>query len=236
LLDMGFMPQIKKVIQELPKVRQTLMFSATIDQQIERVAAMFQTNPVIVRTNSKQVEPNAIDQQLYHVSEPGKDALLLKLIREQNMSTVLVFTRTKRRATRLTSLLRGSNVLAEEIHGNVSQSQREKTMQRYRDGAFPVLVATDVAARGLDIPAISHVINYDLPDSPSDYIHRIGRTGRAGRSGIALSFASEMQRHLIRSIEKITGTTLDHDAPPARSIPGSTRRFRPRSSRRSRAN
>ncbi len=232
LLDMGFMPQIKKIIQEIPKLRQTLMFSATISQQVERAAAMFLTNPVMVRTNGKQVEPSEINQQLFHVNELDKDALLLKLIHEQKMSTVLVFTRTKRRATRVTSFLRTKSVLAEEIHGNVSQYQREKTMQRYRDGAFPVLVATDVAARGLDIPAISHVINYDLPDSPADYVHRIGRTGRAGRSGIALSFASEMQRHLIRDIERTTGTILDPNAPAPRLLASgrssTARRFRPR--------
>ncbi len=124
--------------------------------------------------------------------------------------------------------------MAEEIHGNISQNQRERTLKRYRDGAFPVLVATDVAARGLDIPAISHVINYDLPDSPQDYVHRIGRTGRAGRSGVALSFIDEGQRYLIRDIEKIIGRVLDPNAPPARPGNSQVRRFRPRSRSRRR--
>ncbi len=234
LVDMGFMPQVRKIVQGLPTDRQTLMFSATIDSRIERISAEFLRNPVMVRSSAKQIEPSTIDQQIFHVKESGKDALLLELVQKQNMSSVLVFTRTKRRATWVKGKLRAANVLAEEIHGNISQNQRERTLQRYRDGAFPVLVATDVAARGLDIPAISHVINYDLPDSAHDYVHRIGRTGRAGRSGVALSFIDEGQRYLIRDIEKIIGRVLDPNAPPSRPGNAQTRRFRPRSRSRRR--
>ncbi len=185
LLDMGFMPQIRKIIAKIPKQRQTLMFSATIDQRIERLGSEYLNNPIKIRANTQQIEPSAIEQRIHHVNEFGKDALLVKLLKEQEMSSVLVFTRTRRRATWVKGRLRDANVLAEEIHGDISQNQRERTLKRYRAGAFPVLVATDVAARGLDIPSISHVINYDLPDSPQDYVHRIGRTGRAGRSGVA---------------------------------------------------
>ncbi len=234
LVDMGFMPQVRKIVHGLPTDRQTLMFSATIDSRIERIGGEFLRNAVIVRSSSKQIEPSTIDQQIFHVKESGKDALLLELVQKQNMSSVLVFTRTKRRATWVKSKLRAANVLAEEIHGNISQNQRERTLKRYRDGAFPVLVATDVAARGLDIPAISHVINYDLPDSPQDYVHRIGRTGRAGRSGVALSFIDEGQRYLIRDIEKIIGRVLDPNAPAARPGNSQVRRFRPRSRSRRR--
>lgn len=237
LLDMGFMPQVRKLVHKLPKDRQTLMFSATIDERIVRIGAEFLRNPITIRMSAKQIEPSTIDQQVYHVKEFGKDALLLELIQKQNMSSVLVFTRTRRRATWVKSRLRAANVLAEEIHGDITQYQREKTLARYRAGAFPVLVATDVAARGLDIPAISHVINYDLPDSPHDYVHRIGRTGRAGRSGMALSFIGEGQRSLVRDIERVIGRVLDPNAPKPSSNASATptaqvRRFRPRSKRR----
>ncbi len=233
LLDMGFMPQIRRIVAKLPKARQTLMFSATIDRRIERLAAEYLIDPVTVRINGQQVEPKAIAQQIYHVTEFGKDALLLKLINELKMNSVLVFTRTKRKASWVRSRLRDSNVQAEEIHGDISQHQRERTLAKYKKGLFTVLVATDVAARGLDIPSISHVINYDLPDSPEAYVHRIGRTGRAGRSGVALSFVSEEQRYLIRDIEKTVGCVLDpngrdhreHKVVPSRRFRSSRRRI-----------
>ena len=229
LMDMGFMPQVKKILKRLPKERQTLMFSATIDERIERIAAEFLDNPVAVRANGKQVEPSEINQHMHHVDEFGKDALLLQLIREQNMSSVLVFTNTKRKATWVKDRLRDSNVIAEDIHGDLTQSQREKTLRAYRAGAFPVLVATDVAARGLDVPTISHVINYDLPESAASYIHRIGRTGRAGRTGVAISFVAEDQQYLVRDIEKAIGRVLDPNASRPRATTKSSRRFRPRS-------
>jgi ATP-dependent RNA helicase RhlE len=212
LLDMGFMPQVRKIIRKLSTERQTLMFSATIDNRVKFIASEFQVNPITVKVNTAQIEPTEIEQRMYHVNEFSKDALLAQLIQESKMDSVIVFTRTRRKASWVKSRLREANVKAEEIHGEISQSQREKTLSMYRSGAFSVLVATDVAARGLDIPSISHVINYDLPDSPEDYVHRIGRTGRAGRSGVALSFVSEEQRHLIRDIEKITGRVLDPNA------------------------
>jgi ATP-dependent RNA helicase RhlE len=231
LLDMGFMPQVRKIIRKLTTERQTLMFSATIDERVKHLASEFQQNPITVKANTKHVEPSEIEQKMFHVNEFSKDALLAQLVQEANVESVIVFTRTRRRATWVKSRLREANVMAEEIHGEISQAQRERTLAQYRDGAFSVLVATDVAARGLDIPSISHVINYDLPDSPEDYVHRIGRTGRAGRAGIALSFVSEEQRHLIRDIEKITGRVLDPNGPAKktavmkRSMPQRRRRF-----------
>ncbi|HEY9684848.1 MAG TPA: DEAD/DEAH box helicase [Oculatellaceae cyanobacterium] len=209
LLDMGFMPQVRKIIRKLSPERQTLMFSATIDDRVKYIASEFQMTPVTIQVNTARIEPTEIEQRMYHVNEFNKDALLAQLIQESKMDSVIVFTRTRRKANWVKSRLREVNVMAEEIHGEISQAQREKTLSMYRNGAFSVLVATDVAARGLDIPSISHVINYDLPDSPEDYVHRIGRTGRAGRSGVALSFVSDEQRHLIRDIEKITGRVLD---------------------------
>jgi ATP-dependent RNA helicase RhlE len=209
LLDMGFMPQVRRVVSQIPKKRQTLMLSATIDRRIEQIAVDLQHHPVRVQSASKQVEPTAIEQKFFHVNEFSKDALLLQLIQESDMESVLVFTKTRRKAAWVRERLIDASIKAEEIHGDISQSQREKTLARYRAGAFPVLVATDVAARGLDIPSITHVINYDLPESPEDYVHRIGRTGRAGKSGIAFSFVGENQRYLVRDIEKVIGRQLD---------------------------
>jgi ATP-dependent RNA helicase RhlE len=230
LLDMGFMPQVRRVVARLSKERQTAMFSATIDRQVEQLAWEFLIDPVTVQVNKQQIEPAAIDQRIFHVHEFGKDALLARLLGDLNMSSVLVFTSTKRKATWVKSRLRDLNVPAEEIHGDIAQHQREKTLSKYRDGVFQVLVATDVAARGLDIPHISHVVNYDLPESPEDYVHRIGRTGRAGRSGMALSFVSDEQRHLVRDIEKLIGRPLgpgvEGDKTPAPRRFGSMRRLR----------
>jgi ATP-dependent RNA helicase RhlE len=238
MLDMGFLPQVRRIVTEMGKRRQTLMFSATISKTVERIAAEFLTNPVTVQVNTSQVEPSQIEQRIYHIDEAGKDALLVQLIQDEpEMHSVLVFAKTRRKAAKIRKRLCASNVAAEEIHGDISQSQREKTLARYREGRFAVLVATDIAARGLDIPAISHVVNYDLPMTAADYVHRIGRTGRAGRSGVALSFVCADQRHLMRDIEKVTGRPLDPNAPQQNDSSDQNRSSKPRSgaSRRFRA-
>ncbi len=234
MLDMGFMPQVNKIVRGLSTERQTMMFSATFDQQVERIAARYLIEPVRINANTQRVDPIEIEQKIFHVDEFSKDDLLVRLIDEMSMTSVLVFTGTKRRATWVKDRLRERRVRAEEIHGDIAQSQREQILSQYRDGEFPVLVATDLAARGIDIPAISHVINYDIPESPDDYVHRIGRTGRAGRSGVAVSFVSGEQRHLVRDIERRIGRALDPTAAPvpksspsSRSLPSSARRFRP---------
>lgn len=228
MLDMGFMPQVRRVLAGLSKERQTLMFSATISSQVESLASDFLVNPITVRVNTQQVEPAEIEQRIYHVNEFGKDALLVKLIKELDMSSVLVFTQTKRKATWLTRRLRAANVAAEEIHGDIAQGERERTLAKYRQGAFPVLVATDVAARGLDIPTISHVVNFDLPEAAEDYVHRIGRTGRAGRAGIAISFVGQGESYLVRDIEKIIGRVLDPESQIRHTVSARRLRLRPR--------
>ncbi len=237
LMDMGFMPQIRRVLSKLPAKRQTIMFSATIDHRIENIAAEFLKQPILVRANSNQVEPSQIEQQVFDVDEFDKDDLLLKLLKQGDMGTVLVFTETRRKATWVKDRLRDANVLAEELHSDIPQNQREKTLARYREGKFNILVATDVAARGLDIPAISHVVNYDLPSCSADYVHRIGRTGRAGRKGVAFSFVSKEQKYLLRDIERITGKQLAN-TPPGQAVnlkgalkQSSGRSFRPRNTR-----
>ena len=228
LLDMGFMPQVRKIIAKISKERQTLMFSATIDARIERIAADFMQDPVAVRVNPTQVEPKEIEQEIMFVTEFSKDALLAKLVVEHQMSSAIVFTRTRRRAGWVTDRLKDAGINAEEIHSDISQSQRERTLDNFRNGKFPILVATDVAARGLDIPAITHVINYDLPDSPDDYVHRIGRTGRAGRTGVAFSFISDEQRHMVRDIEKRIGKSLDPSADSRKTVSAAPRLSKPR--------
>ncbi|MBS2000776.1 MAG: DEAD/DEAH box helicase [Candidatus Obscuribacterales bacterium] len=228
LLDMGFMPQVRKIIAKISKERQTLMFSATIDARIERIAADFMQDPVAVRVNPTQVEPKEIEQEIMYVTEFSKDALLAKLVVEHQMSSAIVFTRTRRRAGWVTDRLKDAGIKAEEIHSDISQSQRERTLENFRNGKFPILVATDVAARGLDIPAITHVINYDLPDSPDDYVHRIGRTGRAGRTGVAFSFISDEQRHMVRDIEKRIGKSLDPSADSRKTVSAAPRLSKPR--------
>jgi len=234
MLDMGFTPQVRKIVSGISKNRQTIMFSATINKAVEQSAEEFLKDPVNVFVNTQQVEPSSIEQRIYQVEEDGKTDLLIKLIKEESsMKTVLVFTKTRWRAAKLCKKLNGVQISSDEIHSDISQNKRERTLARYRAGEFSVLVATDIAARGLDIPAISHVINFDLPTSPADYVHRIGRTGRAGRVGTALSFVSAEQRKLVREIEKVTGHALD---PNGTLLPEETHRrsSSPRGSQRRR--
>lgn len=223
LLDMGFMPQVRRVIAELPKERQTLMFSATIDERVESIAANYMHEPIFIRINTNQVQPTEIDQKLFHVHEFDKDDLLVKLLAEPEVTSVVIFTRTRMRADWVFDRLIEAKVDAEAIHGDVSQIKRERTLRKFRNGELRILVATDVAARGLDIPAVSHVINYDLPNTPEEYVHRIGRTGRAGRSGIAFSFVTEDERYLVRDIERVIGKQLDPTVQLKRKLP--PRRF-----------
>ncbi len=227
LLDLGFAPQIRKVVDRLPKQRQTAMFSATFDLRVERLAKDYLVEPVRVTVRTERIEPISIDQQFHKTSEPEKEALLLKLIGDAGEGSVLVFTKTRHKAKKVAARLRAAAVQAHEIHGEVSQNQRERTLEHYRDGKFNVLVATDVASRGLDIPAISHVVNYDLPQSPADYVHRIGRTGRAGRSGCSHTFVCDSDTKGLREIEKIVGRTL-MSRPPAAPGPRPGKRFKPR--------
>lgn len=205
LMDMGFMPQIRQLVTRVPQQRQTLMFSATIDKRIEELAAEFLSNPVVIRSTAVQVDPSSIEQKIHYLTESGKEGLLLELLNVSQESSVLIFTKTREKAGELADFLRDSNIDAEEIHGEINQRRREKIMCRYRNREFNVLVATDIAARGLDVPHISHVINYDLPTCAEDYVHRIGRTGRAGRSGVAHSFVSREQLYLLKPIEHVLG-------------------------------
>lgn len=212
LLDMGFMPQVRAVIARAPEQRQTVMFSATIDARMKKIAEEFLREPQVVSANQKKIEPSSIEQQFHFIKEAEKEAKLLELLQTlEEGASALVFTKTRVKASLLACRLKDKSIAAEEIHGDISQSQRVRTLTRFRSGEFNILIATDVAARGLDIPAISHVVNYDLPMAAEDYVHRIGRTGRAGKSGIAHSFVSKDQRHLMNAIQRVLKNSGSED-------------------------
>lgn len=224
LMDMGFMPQIRQLVEKLPERRQTLMFSATIDTRIEELSAEYLTAPCIIRSTSEQIDPASIEQAVHYLQESDKDKFVVDLLSNiEPTRSVLIFTKTREKASDLAEHLRACNIDAHEIHGEINQRRREKIMARYRNNEFTVLVATDIAARGLDVPHIAHVINYDLPTSAEDYVHRIGRTGRAGREGKAHSLVSREQLYLLKPIEQVLGRKFD-------SQPSSdwVRRFSPR--------
>ncbi|MGF1504423.1 MAG: DEAD/DEAH box helicase [Chloroflexi bacterium] len=209
MLDMGFLPDIRRIIKAVPNDRQTLLFSATIPRAIRSLAASLLDNPVEVTIAPDQPTVEAIEQSVYFVHKRQKQALLEHLLSNPDFSRVLVFTRTKRGANRVVRDLERGGISAEPIHGNKSQGARQRALRNFRKGKTRVLVATDVAARGIDVDDISHVIQYDLPNEPETYVHRIGRTGRAGAAGIALAFCARDERSYLRDIERLTGERMD---------------------------
>jgi len=204
MLDMGFIHDVKRVIAKLPKQRQTLLFSATMPAEIVSLADGLLKNPVKVAVSPEQPTVEIVDQAVYFVSnKKDKQPLLEHLLRDRSITRVLVFTRTKHGADRVVKMLGRAGITAHAIHGNKSQNARERALGNFKSGQTRVLVATDVAARGIDIESISHVIQFDLPNIPETYVHRIGRTGRAGAEGIALSFCDPEERAYLRDIEKL---------------------------------
>lgn len=204
MLDMGFIHDVKKIIRELPKQKQTLLFSATMPDAIAELAGSLLRNPVRVEVETVTATADLIDQSVYFISKSHKQSLLVHLLNENKMQRTLVFTRTKHGADRIAKELKKANIGADAIHGNKSQSSRQNALNNFKRGKLKVLVATDIAARGIDVDALEHVINFDLPDVPETYVHRIGRTGRAGASGRAISFCdggTEMSN--LRSINKL---------------------------------
>jgi ATP-dependent RNA helicase RhlE len=202
MLDMGFIHDVRRVVAALPKQRQTLLFSATMPKEIQELAQNILISPVHVEVTPQATTVEKIDQHLFYVEHKDKRYLLEHLLRDREAQRVLVFTRTKHGANKVVKQLAGAGIVAEAIHGNKSQTAREKALMNFRTGAIRVLVATDIAARGLDVEGITHVINYDLPNIPESYVHRIGRTARAGAEGIAYSFCAEDERPYLRDIEK----------------------------------
>ena len=205
MLDMGFINDIRKIVKFLKSERQNLFFSATMPEEIGNLAGELLRNPVSVSVTPQATTVERIAQQVIHVPNADKRALLIHLLRsDAAMSRVLVFTRTKHGADKIVRALDAAGIYASALHGNKSQSQRVHALNNFRSGRAPVLIATDIAARGIDIDGISHVINFDLPHVPESYVHRIGRTARAGAAGIAIAFCDREERSLLRDIEKVT--------------------------------
>ncbi|MCX8486878.1 MAG: DEAD/DEAH box helicase, partial [Crocinitomicaceae bacterium] len=203
MLDMGFIHDVKKIIKMIPAKRQTLFFSATMPKEITSLANSILTDPVKVEVNPVSSTAEMIEQALYYVDTPAKKDLLVHVLKETTAPSVLVFSRTKHGADKIVKLLAKNKVTAEAIHGNKSQNARQRALSNFKDKTSRVLVATDIAARGIDIDELSFVINYDIPNIPETYEHRIGRTGRAGASGIAVSFCDKEERKYIRDIQKL---------------------------------
>lgn len=208
MLDMGFLPIIRKILNRIPEERQTLLFSATMSAPIKKLAQTILKNPEIVEVNRFNKSAQTVEQLVYPVAAASKTALLLNWFETGNYERVLVFTRTKRGADRLAHILSARELGANRIHANRSQSQRETALRDFRQGKTKVLVATDIASRGIDVDAVSHVINYDVPQAPEDYVHRVGRTGRAGNSGQAITLVSPIEEMAIRDIERLTEQKL----------------------------
>jgi ATP-dependent RNA helicase RhlE len=209
MLDMGFWPSIKRVLAVLPKERQTLLFSATMSAAIEKIARSTMRAPKLVEVSQRGHAPITVEQTAYPVAMESKTALLLDLLERERFDRVLVFTRTRRGAERLSHILEARSHKVNRIHADRSQPQREAALRGFKNGQTRVLVATDIAARGIDVDSISHVINYDVPAAPEDYVHRIGRTGRAGNRGRAITLVTPVEELSMRAIERLTGKSIE---------------------------
>ena len=215
MLDMGFLPAIKRINSAIPADRQTLFFSATLSNEIERIALSLMDDPYYVEVSARGKAAVTIEQTAYPVGHQFKMPLLLELLERESFDRVLIFTRTKRGADRLAHVLEKRAHKSNRIHGDRSQSQREAALRGFKSGKTRVLVATDVAARGIDIDSVSHVINYDVPEVPEDYVHRIGRTGRAGNTGRAITLFTNAEEHSMRAIERLMGQNVERMLLPA---------------------
>ena len=212
MLDMGFIRDIEKVLKLLPKKRQNLLFSATMPKSIAKLAGSFLNNAVMVDVSPKEMTVDRIEQKIMFLRKADKRRLLVKLIKEQKVERGIVFTRTKHGANRLVKQLGQSNLSAAAIHGNKSQGARTRALAGFKDGSIPILVATDIASRGIDVEGITHVFNYDLPNEPESYVHRIGRTARAGRSGIAYAFCDNTESGYLVGIQQLIGKEIPVDS------------------------
>ena len=213
MLDMGFLPALKTIIKDLPQQRQSLFFSATLAPKIRKLASELLFNPVSVTVAPQETSVKGIRQSVRFVQRATKFASLRGVLQRERVDRAIVFTRTKHGADALTRKLNRDGVEAAAIHGNKSQRARQKTLESFRNRIVSTLVATDVAARGIDVAGVSHVINYDVPTEPESYVHRIGRTGRAGEKGVAVSLCTEQELEELRAIEKLLGHRLDRENP-----------------------
>lgn len=217
MLDMGFMPDLRRVIAKLPTQRQTVFFSATMPSAIEQLAHTILKNPVRIEIAPVKANTDLIVQSVCFVAKQQKSRLLVQYLRTPGIARSIVFARTKRGADRIAHELNRCGIAAEAMHGNKSQSHRQKTLSSFKSDRPPVLVATDLAARGIDVDGVTHVFNYDLPHEPETYVHRIGRTGRAGAAGIAIAFCDHEERAYLRAIERLLRKSIPVETPPALS-------------------
>jgi ATP-dependent RNA helicase RhlE len=216
MLDLGFIKDIRRIVASLPHARQSCLFSATMPAEVAMLANSLLKDPVRVEIARKEETAPKIEQFVHHIPQSGKQSLLLSMLENPELSRVIVFTRTKHGANKVAGTLEEKGIQVNALHGNKSQAQREKALRDFRSGRARVLVATDIAARGIDVTGISHVINFDLPMEPESYVHRIGRTARAGAAGIAIAFCDSSERGTLRQIERLMNTsiTVVGDAPP----------------------
>jgi ATP-dependent RNA helicase RhlE len=203
MLDMGFIHDVRKIITAIPPKRQTLFFSATMPPEIQRLSSSILTNPVKVEVTPVSSTAEKVQQQVYFVDRPNKPSLLIHLMKEMDIQQTLVFTRTKHGADKLVRLLVKAGISADAIHGNKAQNYRQRALSHFKDKKIRALVATDIAARGIDIDQLGHVVNYEIPNIPETYVHRIGRTGRAGASGLAISLCDAEETEFLRDIQKL---------------------------------
>ncbi|VAX18356.1 ATP-dependent RNA helicase RhlE [hydrothermal vent metagenome] len=211
MLDMGFINDVKKIVEAIPTQRQSLFFSATMPHAVKQFASKMLKDPVTVTVNPVSSTAERIDQKVMFVDRHNKDVLLNELLKDETVYRVLVFTRTKHRANKVSDVLNGNKVRAEAIHGNKSQGARQRALRNFISGKIRVLVATDIAARGIDVDGITHVINFELPNEPESYVHRIGRTARAGADGIAISFCDLEERSYLTAIERVIKSSVPVD-------------------------
>ena len=211
MLDMGFIPAVRKIMESIPSNRQTALFSATMPTAVRALANDLLTNPVSISAEAGELRIDRITQSVMYVDQADKFELLSRLISERGMYKVLVFTRTKHRASKVAKLLIKRNLTCDAIHGDKSQSARTRALANFKNGKIQVLVATDVASRGIDVDDITHVVNFELPNEAETYVHRIGRTARAGASGNAISFCNETEMPYLRDIERLVGISLSVD-------------------------
>ena len=208
MLDMGFIHDVKRVIIKLPERRQTLFFSATMPPEIQSLANILLTKPATVSVAPVSSTVDMIDQSLFYVDKKNKPGLLLYLLKNHSIERALVFTRTKHGADKLVKILHHEKIASAAIHGNKSQNARQNALSNFKDGQLKVLVATDIAARGIDIDDLTHVINFELPEVPETYVHRIGRTGRAGNAGTSFSMCDHEEKDDLRQIQKLIGKNI----------------------------
>jgi ATP-dependent RNA helicase RhlE len=236
MLDLGFIKDIRRIVAALPPQRQSCLFSATMPVEVTSLANSLLRNPIRVEIARKEETAPKIDQFVHHLPQSGKQSLLLNMLQQDAFSRVIVFTRTKHGANKVAGVLENAGIQVNAIHGNKSQPQREKALREFRNGRARVLVATDIAARGIDVTGISHVINFDLPVEAESYVHRIGRTARAGAAGIAISFCDPSERGVLRQIERQMNFTIEvvgdapapmtHQPPKRQGAPGQAQRRR----------